>query len=142
MRKNEYKPNNEKGKNISELPDTIKLNKRKEIEKIDPSDFDTCLEYLNLIQRNVKINFQRKYPEYKIIKENESQLKINEGISIPDYKSAIRANLVLKKPFFHINKNICFPLFVKDRQMLLKIHKKNMRSLENKLYQFSEDFEN
>ena len=130
-----------KEKYFSDISDRIKLNKRKEIEKIESSDFETGSDYLNLIQRNVQINFQRKYPEYKFLKQNESQLKINEGISIPDYKSGVRANLVLKKPFFHINKNICFPLFVKDRKMLLKIHKKNMRSLENKLYQFSDNFE-
>jgi hypothetical protein len=104
---------------------------RRGINEINPTDFETGSEYLNHLQRNVQINFKRKFPQYKRIKEYDSQIKMNEVISSPDYKNGSRLGLIMKKPYFHINRNISFSQLLNDKQVLFKIHNKNMKSFKD-----------
>lgn len=111
---------------------------RRGINQINPTDFESSSEYLNHVQRNVQINFKRKFPEYKRIKNYDSQVQMNEIISCPDYRKSNIISLAIKKPYFHINRKICFSHLLNDRQVLFKIHHKNMKSLKMRLNNFKD----
>jgi hypothetical protein len=131
---NNYKIKSESIKNINSRVPPL----RRGINEINPTDFESSSEYLNHVQRNVQINFKRKFPEYKRIKNYDSQIKMNEVISFPDYKKSNIISLAIKKPYFHINRKICFSHLLNDRQALFKIHHKNMKSLKMRLNNFKD----